>query len=135
MRAVTTLLSMLAILWISPLSTLAHSLHWTPLLSKFVGITLGIFPSTYPLPPTPLFTNSIILSTESTSTPTIYRSGKNPYPVDKNDPKKGTKKDYSFLKCISNCKSDCELPSDGLATQRVVSMPISAFRNVILMPS
>ena len=50
----------------------------------------------------------------------VFKSGRNPSPVDKNDPKKGSKKDTSFLRCVSNCKNDCELPSGGLAAQRSV---------------
>ncbi len=45
----------------------------------------------------------------------IYKSGKNPIPVDKNDPTAGSKKDINFLRCMSNCKSKCQLPGEGLA--------------------
>lgn len=46
--------------------------------------------------------------------PLIYRSGKNPIP-NANGSKDGTKKDSNFLRCLSNCKSRCQAPSDGLA--------------------
>lgn len=45
----------------------------------------------------------------------IYKSGKNPMPVDPNDPKKGSKKDTSFLRCLSSCKQDCQKPGEGMA--------------------
>ena len=45
----------------------------------------------------------------------IYKSGKNPIPVDANDPTVGSKKDINFLRCMSNCKSKCQLPGEGLA--------------------
>ena len=45
----------------------------------------------------------------------IWKSGKNPAPVDPNDPKKGTKKDSSFLRCLSGCKQDCQKPGEGAA--------------------
>ena len=101
----------------------------TQLTTKLIGISLGVFPATFISMHPPIFPTHLILSVENppSGTATIYRSGKNPYPIDKNDPKKGTKKDYSFLKCVSNCKSDCELPSDGLVTQRVVTRLDSFF--------
>ena len=40
----------------------------------------------------------------------IYKSGKSPKQEDPNDPKKGTKKESSFLRCLSNCKADCQKP-------------------------
>ena len=47
----------------------------------------------------------------------IYKSGKMPIGGNKADPdsKVGTKKDSKFLRCISNCKSDCQTPNSGLA--------------------
>ena len=45
----------------------------------------------------------------------IWKSGKNPTPSDPNDPKKGTKKDSSFLRCLSGCKQDCQKPGEGAA--------------------
>ena len=45
----------------------------------------------------------------------VYKSGKNPVQQDPNDPKVGSKKDTSFLRCMSNCKAKCQLPSEGLA--------------------
>jgi len=57
--------------------------------------------------------------------PIYYKSGKAPVSMDlkeKNsntkgasDSKAGTKKDSNFLRCMSNCKSDCQAPSSGLA--------------------
>lgn len=49
------------------------------------------------------------------ATATIWKSGKNPRPVNPSDPKVGSKKDSSFLKCLSSCKQDCQKPSAGLA--------------------
>ena len=40
----------------------------------------------------------------------IYKSGKSPKQEDPNDPKKGTKKESSFLRCLSNCKANCQKP-------------------------
>lgn len=55
---------------------------------------------------------------------TIYKSGKTPIvpdqkPKDKNDTS-GTRKDTSFLRSISNCKSQCEtvVGSDGYARSK-----------------
>lgn len=44
----------------------------------------------------------------------VYKSGKNPRP-NPSDPKAGSKKDSSFLKCLSSCKQDCQRPAAGLA--------------------
>ena len=46
----------------------------------------------------------------------IYRSGKNPEVLSnsKKDSKVGTKKDINFLRCMSNCKAQCQLPGEGL---------------------
>eukprot|EP01036_Dinobryon_divergens_P039238 gene39238-51680_t len=52
-------------------------------------------------------------------TPKVYISGKSANPPNKDDPKSGTKKDIKFLRCLSNCKSKCQLPSEGLAMDRV----------------
>ena len=49
----------------------------------------------------------------------IFLSGKNPIATQGGDPKAGTKKDIKFLRCLSNCKSKCQLPSEGLAEERV----------------
>ena len=48
------------------------------------------------------------------SSVTIYRSGKNPDAQSNKDSKVGTKKDINFLRCMSNCKSQCQLPGEGL---------------------
>jgi hypothetical protein len=48
----------------------------------------------------------------------IYISGKSQKEVNKND-NTGTKKDSKFLRCLSNCKSKCQLPSEGYAMERV----------------
>jgi hypothetical protein len=45
----------------------------------------------------------------------IYKSGKSPTPPNQSDPKKGTKKDSTFLRCISDCKTRCQRPGEGLA--------------------
>lgn len=45
----------------------------------------------------------------------VYRSGKNPDVSASKDSKVGTKKDINFLRCMSNCKSNCQLPGEGLA--------------------
>ena len=54
----------------------------------------------------------------SAAEPLVYKSGKNPVPVDKNDPRAGTRKDTKFLRCLSNCKAKSELPTSGLAANR-----------------
>lgn len=46
--------------------------------------------------------------------PIIYKSGKNPFPPASKDSTAGTKKDINFLRCMSNCKSQCQLPGEGL---------------------
>lgn len=43
------------------------------------------------------------------------RSGKSPLPPNAQDPKQGTKKDITFLRCMSGCKAKCQLPGEGLA--------------------
>ena len=48
----------------------------------------------------------------------IYISGKSQKELNKND-NTGTKKDTKFLRCLSNCKSKCQLPSEGYAMERV----------------
>lgn len=50
-----------------------------------------------------------------------YKSGKSPTAANPNDPKLGTKKEPSFLRCVSNCKSDCQKPGEGLAKNDCVS--------------
>ena len=47
----------------------------------------------------------------------VYKSGKTPDKMKNKDSsnKKGTRKDTSFLRCMSNCKSDCQKPGEGLA--------------------
>ena len=47
---------------------------------------------------------------DKTSSPLIYKSGKNPVPPNPPDSKDGTKKDSNFLRCVSNCKSNCQRP-------------------------
>lgn len=51
----------------------------------------------------------------------IYKSGKNSVAPNNNDPKLGTKKEPAFLRCVSNCKSDCQKPGEGLAKNDCVS--------------
>jgi hypothetical protein len=52
----------------------------------------------------------------SAKTSIVYKTGKTPIGLKPaGDSKVGTKKDSSFLKCVSNCKSDCQLPNAGLA--------------------
>jgi hypothetical protein len=50
-----------------------------------------------------------------------YKSGKSPTAANPNNPKEGTKKEPSFLRCVSNCKSDCQKPGEGLAKNDCVS--------------
>ena len=51
----------------------------------------------------------------------VYKSGKSPTGPNKNDPKLGSKKEPSFLRCVSNCKSDCQKPGEGLAKNDCVA--------------
>lgn len=57
-------------------------------------------------------------ATTSSKAPIIYKSGKSPegLPSSKAD----SKKDISFLRCISQCKSDCQKPGEGLARRDCV---------------
>ena len=66
------------------------------------------------------------LSTEqgkqSASNTMIYKSGKTPQAVDgpsssrsSGDSKTGTRKDIDFLRRMSNCKTSCQRPGEGLA--------------------
>ena len=65
-----------------------------------------------------LFQAQCVIAADTGLTAALFKSGKNPYPPNPNDSKAGTKKDSKFLRCISNCKSKCELPSEGLAIER-----------------
>ena len=52
--------------------------------------------------------------------PMIFKSGKTPYVEGQNREKDskdttGTKKDITFLRCMSNCKTRCQQPSEGPA--------------------
>ncbi len=55
----------------------------------------------------------------SASPTIIYKSGKTPYiegsSLGRKDSNSESKKDISFLRCISNCKAKCQLPGEGLA--------------------
>ena len=53
----------------------------------------------------------------SSGTSITYKSGKTPDKIKNSDSsnKKGTRKETSFLRCMSNCKSDCQKPGEGLA--------------------
>lgn len=53
--------------------------------------------------------------------PLVYKSGKSPIPNKDPNNKEGTKKDKSFLRSMSDCKSRCQAPSDGLAKVRLDS--------------
>eukprot|EP01038_Epipyxis_sp_PR26KG_P010717 gene10717-14390_t len=44
-----------------------------------------------------------------------YKTGKNPVGLYPSDSKVGSKKDTTFLRCMSNCKSTCQRPNEGLA--------------------
>ena len=47
----------------------------------------------------------------------IYKSGRNPVLPNPKEPKEGSKKDTNFLRALSNCKSNCQAPSEGLANR------------------
>ena len=53
------------------------------------------------------------ITTSTTIQKVIYKSGKSPIglPSSKTD----SKKDISFLRCMSNCKTSCQRPGEGLA--------------------
>lgn len=70
----------------------------------FVASSVGVNPSQ-------------CISAENGAPTIVYKTGKSPIGATKpsSDSKVGTKKEGSFLKCVSNCKSDCQLPSSGLA--------------------
>lgn len=56
-----------------------------------------------------------VQAAEKGGAPLIYKSGKNPVPPNPPDSKEGTKKDSSFLRAMSNCKSYCQKPGEGMA--------------------
>jgi hypothetical protein len=56
-----------------------------------------------------------VMAVDKGVAPLIYKSGKSPVPNKDPNDKTGTKKDINFLRCISNCKSRCQLPTEGLA--------------------
>ena len=60
---------------------------------------------------------SLSFAADSSAATIVYKSGKFPIGQAKStsDPKAGTKKDVPFLRCVSNCKTDCQAPSAGLA--------------------
>jgi len=55
-----------------------------------------------------------VLAAQDVPSPRIYKSGKNPDGVSSKESTAGTKKDTSFLRCMSNCKTQCQLPGEGL---------------------
>lgn len=55
-----------------------------------------------------------VLAAQDVQNPRIYKSGKNPDGVSSKESTVGTKKDTSFLRCMSNCKTQCQLPGEGL---------------------
>jgi len=55
-----------------------------------------------------------VLAAQDVQNPRIYKSGKNPDGVSSKESTIGTKKDISFLRCMSNCKAQCQLPGEGL---------------------
>lgn len=64
-----------------------------------------------------LLVNPLACTAAEVQSKIIYRSGKTPVGTVKSssDPKAGTKKETSFLKSMSNCKTDCQQPGEGLA--------------------
>ena len=74
------------------------------------GCLVGL-PLLCPLVLTPSRSSAV----QQASAPLVYKSGKNPTPVDPSDPKKGSKKDSTFLRCLSSCKQDCQKPGEGNA--------------------
>ena len=64
----------------------------------------------YLLPTSSVFAAADVPSTNGKTTSSIiYKSGKNPRPADPSNPKAGTRKDSTFLKCLSSCKQDCQV--------------------------
>ncbi|CAM9518516.1 unnamed protein product, partial [Chrysoparadoxa australica] len=49
--------------------------------------------------------------------PKLWISGKSAQPKGSND-KSGTKKDSSYLKCVSGCLADCQSPTAGQEKDR-----------------
>ncbi len=93
----------------APLHLHSRQLH----IGRNIGVLLLLsLPLTYGVP------------FSTASEPLVYKSGKNPVPVDKNDPKAGTRKDTKFLRCLSNCKSKSEQPTSGLAANRYDSIQV-----------
>ena len=58
---------------------------------------------------------SLSFAADSPAATIVYKSGKFPIGQAKStsDPKAGTKKDVPFLRCVSNCKTDCQDPVWG----------------------
>ena len=89
---------------------LAYSMrtHWTK--SAAVAVTVLLQPSLGIQNPDSF---GAVFAAEAPAL--VWKTGKNPVMVDPNDPKKGSKKDYTFLKCLSGCKQDCQKPGEGAA--------------------
>lgn len=92
----------------SPLLTLQKSMCVAGLIGSTV---LG--PISLPQLPDALGGVQVVHAADSV----IYKSGKTPEKFKNKDPndKKGTRKEGAFLRCLSNCKTDCQKPRDGLA--------------------
>jgi len=84
--------------------------HWTK--SAAVAVTVLLQPSLGLQSPDSF---AAVFAAEAPQNVLVWKTGKNPVVVDPNDPKKGSKKDYTFLKCLSGCKQDCQKPGEGAA--------------------
>jgi len=96
----------------------SHSvpLHSTAYISTIVAVSLMFELSSIP----PAFSTE--QGKQSAATTMIYKSGKTPQAVggssksgSPGDSKVGSRKDIDFLRCMSNCKSSCQRPGEGLA--------------------
>lgn len=90
---------------------------WGGVASAFLGFALPISITTQQLSTSLYMHPSSMLAFAVEKGDVVYKSGKTPdqFKNKNKDDKSGTKKDIKFLRCLSNCKTECQKPSDGLA--------------------
>jgi hypothetical protein len=77
-----------------------------PILQRFIATT------TLPFLITSQSCYFPVIAADISSSTILYKSGKSPegLPIKKSD----SKKDITFLRCISDCKTKCQLPGQGI---------------------
>jgi hypothetical protein len=112
---IATLLIMPSYGWnLNRSSSASHRARPLSYLKTTVAILGGASILTNPMPVFATGTSSTAVADAM-----VFKTGKNPVPNKDKEDRKGTKKDRKYLKCLSSCKAECELPTGGLATQRV----------------